>query len=210
MKNISMIITISLGCLVAGGCSLEDPGYSKDEFAQEMARAACGWVFSCCDNAEQSQFSTSSTEAGCRSQMRSGYSSLFLDADPQAWNPEDAFACVVALDDQVLQCPHSFDLSKYLEGCNVVAPSKNPGDFCESLWDCSTRFCKNGVCANPLPAGAKCSEEEPCQGDLRCLVGECQALEVDGAACTTGQECISGACGGGKCVVSSTYTCDGK
>ncbi len=210
MKKITVILAILWAGLTFSGCTLEDPGFSKDEFAQEMARAACGWVFTCCDSAEQGEFSAASTETGCRSQMRSGYTALFSDADPQAWNMEDAYECVASLDELVDQCPHSLDLSKYLEGCNVVSASKNPGDFCESLWDCSTRFCKNGVCANPLPAGAKCNVEEPCAGDLRCLVGECRALEVDGAACTTGQECISGACGGGKCVVSSTYTCDGS
>jgi len=93
--------------------------------------------------------------------------------------------------------------------CEVVSPTQQPGDACTHSWECTTHFCKGTVCANPITAGGSCAAGEPCEGSLVCVVGVCQALQPDGAICTVGTECMSGACGAGECYNSEKYTCDG-
>jgi len=107
-------------------------------------------------------------------------------------------------------CPRSYDPALEIDSRELVSPSKQAGDLCQNTWDCAIRFCKSGVCANPLPSGSSCAAGEPCQSGLRCINGACSVLQPDGAMCTAGSECFSGACGAGKCVVMPSYTCDGE
>jgi hypothetical protein len=142
--------------------------------------------------------------------MRSTYLSYYRDVEAAQWNAKDAVGCIDQINQALADCPANFDATAEADRCNLVASTKGPGDMCKNSWDCSTQFCKSGVCANPLPEGTTCAEGDRCAAGLRCVNGECKGLQPDGASCTIGTECISGACGGGKCVVSANYTCDGK
>lgn len=188
----------------------EDTSIVKEDFPQQMAEASCTWIFACCDTAERQTVTSATNQAGCVQQLRQSYQSQFLGADPGRWNGDVARAVVDAVRGAVETCPRSYDPAEELATRELVSPTKQAGDLCQNTWDCTTTFCKSGVCANPLPSGSSCAAGEPCQSGLRCITGTCSVLQPDGALCATGTECISGACGGGKCVVSPTYTCDGQ
>lgn len=205
--------TLVLTCAVAlAACwAEEDKKYDKNEFALALAEATCTWVDSCCDAPERDTLLGSGVDrTGCIADKRSDYATYFRDASPEQWNDDEAVSCVDAISELASSCPRAFDADREVDKCNLVTPNKNPGDMCDNSWDCTTKFCKSGVCANPLPENSSCTEGERCMEGLKCVSGTCTGLQPDGAACATGAECISGACGGGQCVVSEKYTCDGQ
>jgi hypothetical protein len=212
--------TILVVAICLTGCTTEkDTGLSKNDFAMEMAQATCNWLFHCCDGSEREDLGKGnwsqywqdvSTEAVCASKLSTKYFDQFRDAQASAWSTGAARSCIDGILESATSCPRSFDPDSALTQCNLVTATKSPGDMCQNTWECTTKFCKSGVCANPLKEGSTCSEKEPCTGGTRCLSGTCSALQPDNASCKQGLECISGACGGGKCVVSTTFTCDGK
>ena len=202
---------IGTGALIGAGCVPEDPQTSKLDFPASMAEAVCRWMATCCDAAEQTGMPGGGIDAStCASQLTTQYRTLFNDAEASRWDANAARELVDSVLEAAGSCPRAYDPADDLGQRELVTPTKQPGDMCTSTWDCSTKFCKSGVCANPLPAGSTCSSGEPCATGLRCIKGLCSELQPDGAVCTIGAECYSGACGGGKCVVLSTYTCDGK
>jgi len=202
-KPIALCALFALGT----GCTTEDPGITKEGFASAAAQATCNWVFACCDSAERTNYG--SDQSSCIASMSTTYTALYKDADPQAWDPKMARAQVDSVQGAAQSCPKSYDPTEILS-TGIVVPNAGPGDTCTNAWQCTTRFCKGTVCANPIKEGGLCSAGEPCAAGLRCVVDTCKPLQPDGAACVDGTECISGACGGGKCVNSPTYTCDGK
>jgi hypothetical protein len=208
MKPIALSVLVAL----AAGCTTEDPGITKEGFAQAAAQAVCTWAFACCDAAEQKSVAgAASDQSSCTVNLTATYAALYVDADVKDWDPKAARAQVDTVLAAAKNCPKAFDAMAILS-MGIVVPSKGPGDSCTNTWQCTTRFCKNTVCANPIKAGGSCSAGEPCEPGVRCVgdPGVCKALQPDGAACVNGNECISGACGGGQCVNSPTYTCDGK
>lgn len=207
---LGLILTLPVVVLGPPACTPEDPTVSKAAFPAAMAEAVCRWVTACCDQAEQQSQPGSGSEAACQSQVSSQYANLFQGADAELWNGTEAQSLVDQINRAAEECPKAFDPAYEVAKRTLVEPTKQPGDKCTDTWDCSTKFCLNGVCANPLAKDEACDQGEPCVAGLRCLSGVCSELQPDGAQCTTGAECISGACGGGQCVVSPTYTCDGK
>jgi hypothetical protein len=207
-----ILAALLVAVLALPACLEDEPKkYDKDEFAIELAQRACAWIYACCDTAEkETLLGAGATEASCVSTMTTTYSSLVADARDEDWNGTEAASCIDGIDETTATCPKSFDIAEELDDCKLVEATKQPGDMCESSWECTTKFCKSGVCANPLPKGSSCAAGERCAAGLKCINGECSGLQPDGSACTTGDECISGTCGGGKCVVSATYTCDGE
>ncbi len=207
-----MMRPIALSALIAlaAGCVAEDPGITKEGFAQAAAQAVCTWAFTCCDAMEQKAVAGNATDqSSCQVNLATTYAALYQTADPKAWDPKAARAQVDAVLGAAKSCPKAYDPMTVLS-TGIVLPNAGPGDTCSNTWQCTTKFCKGTVCANPIKAGGTCSANEPCELGLRCVVDTCKPLQPDGAACVDGTECISGACGGGKCVNSPTYTCDGK
>jgi hypothetical protein len=207
-KPIALVAVLAL----CPACTPEDPGLSKDQFSQAAAQAACTWIFACCDTAEQKNFAGNATDkSSCVVNLSTTYAALYKDADIQAWDPKAAQAQVDTVSAAAKSCPKTYDPMAVLSK-NIVLPNANPGDSCTNSWQCTTRFCKGTVCANPIKSGGSCSAGEPCETNLRCVTSTntCQALKVDNSTCVAGNECISGACGGGQCINSPTYTCDGK
>jgi hypothetical protein len=191
------------------GCPSPSPkAYNQAQFASAVADSICRWVTKCCDSAETSTFLGGT--ADCRSVQQSKYLAYFQSAKAQYWDSEGAASCADSIGSTGSTCERAFDPETEVSSCGLVSPTKKAGDLCETSFDCSTEFCKNGVCANPLSSGSTCKTGEVCASGLKCVSGVCKGLQVDGSACTTGSECISAACGGGKCIVSPTYTCDGK
>lgn len=201
-------------------CTTEDPVYQIEQFTTDMAQAYCLWIYgdsasqspACCDSEEQKQQLGGGSYSQCLSDMQQELSASLANIDPTLWRGNVAKACAATAVENALVCQRNYDLSFYkliTAECELVTPEKNPGDICASSWDCTTRFCKSGVCANPLPEDSACVEGDLCQGDSRCIDSVCTAPQVDGAACTSGDECISGSCGGGVCVNTTKYSCDG-
>jgi hypothetical protein len=212
MKKISVLLgSVFLSLGIFSGCGKEDPGYSKNDFAAEVATASCRWVYACCDSSEQKDYlKVTQDESACVKQITTQYLDLYSSADPKIWNSQEAKACTGQIQESSKTCPKAYDPAVAVDKCPLVNPTKNPGDSCATTWECTTKFCRLGTCANPITEGNSCQGNEPCAGDLRCINGVCKALQPDNAVCTQGRECYSGACGGGKCIVSSTYTCDGR
>lgn len=196
----------------------DDAGYNQSQFASELAKASCRWIFACCDAAEQQAkgSGTTWTETDCITQKTTAYLTTYQSADAKVWNGQAARDCVVAVQDKATKCPRSFDVDTQVSSCQFVAATKKPGDYCSNTWDCTTKFCKigtgdtQGVCANPLAENMACTAGEPCATGLRCAGGKCSALKVDGSSCSSGDECYAGGCVAGVCKVVPTYTCDGQ
>jgi len=207
----SRTAVLLLGVLTLSACFEEEPkSYDKNEFAGQLAEVACTWAFACCDSAEQATWLGSSmNQASCVSTLSASYVSLFGSASPDQWQGQDAAACIESLQELSASCPRAFDIDAEMDKCTLVKWTMEPGDLCQSNWDCSTKFCKNGVCAKPLASGSQCAAGDRCGTDLKCVNGTCVGLQPDGAACTDGSECYTGACAGGKCVSLANYTCDG-
>lgn len=206
------VIGLALGAiLVSMGCTPEDPQTTKEEFPTKMAEAACRWITGCCDSAEQTSIPGGGLDmAACSSQLTTQYRTMFSGASEALWDGVAAQGLVDTVLEAATTCPRAFDPDNEMAARELVTPTKQPGDPCENTWDCSTKFCKNTVCANPLPSGSSCAAGEPCASGLRCIGGSCKELQPDGSQCTDGFECYSGSCAAGKCLVTQTYTCDGK
>jgi hypothetical protein len=211
MRRMSAAVALVLFAALPG-CWIEEEETSigMGEFPSLMAEASCTWIFACCDTVERQTVTTATTQQGCVQQLRQSYQSQFQGAVSERWNGSVARGVVDAVRGSAETCPRSFDPADQIAASELVSFTKQAGDLCQNTWDCSTKFCKSGVCANPLPSGSSCAAGEPCKQGLRCTNGTCSVLQPDGAQCAVGTECISGACGAGKCVVSATYTCDGQ
>jgi hypothetical protein len=213
MRRAALLSAACAATLAA--CATEDPGLTKDFFPQAAAKAACAWIFACCDTSEQKLFAGNATdEVSCTSNLTTTYLNLYATADPNAWDPKAARAVVDTIQAASAgkACPKAFDPGATLAAAQIVTATKIPGKSCTNQWECTTHFCKNGVCALLGDLNEPCASNDQCdqQKKLRCIQGTCQGLQPDGAKCATGNECISGACGGGQCVNSANYTCDGK
>jgi hypothetical protein len=210
-----MRTTIVLLAAVAllGSCTSEPPGIDKLSFPSALAKATCGWIYKCCDTAEQKAY-LGTSEADCTAQYATNYGQLFSTADDKTWNPHEAQAIVDEVNTAKQTCPKTVDVNSIIAAHQIVAASKRPGDICTNTWECTTRFCRQGTCANPLPENSPCQATEPCQSPLRCVTSGtasvCKALKPNDSACTSSSECYSGACDGTKCITSPTYSCDGK
>jgi hypothetical protein len=205
------VIGLALGAiLVSMGCTPEDPQTTKEEFPTKMAEAVCRWITGCCDSAEQTSIPGGGLDLGaCSSQLATQYRTMFSSASEDLWNGLTAQELVDDVLEAATTCPRAFDPNVEMGSKELVTPTKQPGDLCENTWDCSTKFCKSGVCANPLPSGSSCAAGEPCADGLRCIEDSCKELQPDGAKCTVGAECYTGACLAGKCAMGP-YTCDGE
>lgn len=205
MRWLTMLCALTL--LTCG----DDPGYNNSQFASELAKVSCDWIFACCDSAEQLvKANNATTKSDCIAQKTAGYITVYQSADAKSWNAQSARDCVLAVESKGAKCPRAFDPDTEVGTCQFVLATKKPGDFCSNRWECTTKFCKNGVCANPLADGMACQVDEPCASPLRCANGKCGALKVDGSSCVAGDECYTGACVAGVCKVVPTYTCDGQ
>jgi hypothetical protein len=208
MRSTALVTLLTL--TLAGCFEEEEKTYDKNELAQALAEAECDWIFACCDSAEQdTKLGSGTSQSACVSSARSKYADLFRDADPEKWSGSAAAACLGTVRSAAESCPRAFDPVMEIDKCEMVAPDKKPGDLCQTSWDCTTKFCRSGTCANPLPDGSQCAPGDVCQTGLKCVNSTCVGLQPDGAACTVGDECYSGACGAGKCIASAKYTCDG-
>jgi hypothetical protein len=75
--------------------------------------------------------------------------------------------------------------------------------------DCATGLICGGqsTCVAPQPAGQPCSPGIAiCASDLACIAGTCTPKQANGAACSSYNECQSGACVGAVCVASMPFT----
>lgn len=217
--------TVALAFTTAS-CGTTDAPYEVADFSAEMAQTYCDWIYgdgvdvkACCDSAEQGTQPGAGNAAACLTEMTQTYNTMLKNIDPDAWSGGNASNCVRLVAELGKTCDRNFarNAAVLIRGtkCNLVRATAIAGDICSDDWECKTRFCKrstaggSGVCANPLPDGAACVEGDVCDGDAVCAVDKCKALQPDGAVCVDGTECFSGACGAGKCINSSTYTCDG-
>ena len=192
-------------------CGTTEPPYTTQSFSRGLSEAVCEWVEACCDAAEVRNQPGDGVRVACESELYNGYQTWLSGLAEADFRGDGAQACVAALSQRASSCPRSFDPDELLRNCDFAVPSLQAGDSgCTDHWQCSTRFCKSGICTNPLALGRSCVGGEICAEGLRCIGGVCAALQPDGAFCQAGNECISGTCGGGECVVSTNYTCDGK
>lgn len=224
MRNLACALGLVAATAFASavvGCGTDDPPYEISDFSRDAAATYCAWVYgdtaleqtACCDTAEQGQQPGAGSQASCVTEVLTDFQNMFQRVQPEAWNGGAAKSCVAQIAALAKTCGRNFEINAMdlvRNNCNLVTPTKQPGDTCTDNWDCSTAFCKSGVCANPIPNGDPCVDGDLCADKAVCTGGACKALQPDGAACTSGTECISGACGGGQCVNSSTYTCDGQ
>ena len=173
-----------VGVFALSACFEEEPKkYNKEEFASELAQAACVWIFACCDTPEkETLLGAGATEATCVSTLTAQYSSFVADASEDDWNKSEAVSCVDGIAEATSTCQRAFDVDSELDKCKLVEATQQPGDMCQSSWECTTKFCKSGVCANPLPDGSTCAAGERCAAGLKCVVGVCAGLQPDGSA----------------------------
>jgi hypothetical protein len=75
-------------------------------------------------------------------------------------------------------------------GTAVLAASCDGAGACppEQTQDCAPHACGATMCAGD------CLTDDDCQADLWCSAGICTLLRDDGAVCSGGNQCISGAC----------------
>jgi hypothetical protein len=204
----SLLVLVSVSLI---SC-FDDPGYDKTQFASEVAKVHCDWLFTCCDNAEQKDRVTATTELECVSQMTTTYLGVYSSADARVWNAQAAKGCVDALATSASACSRGFDPSSVAFGCQIVPTSKTLGQLCNNAFECTSKFCKSNICAEPFTDGMTCTTGDVCAGALRCVGGKCTSRKPDGSSCTSSDECVSAQCGGGKCYYdpAGAFTCDGK
>ena len=214
-------LAIYLLASVAFSCS-PDPTVSKAQFPAEIAQASCHYYFTCCVDSSQRQAKVAAaTESECNGDLTSQYAASYAAADERTWDGKAAQECVdqiqmvsykpVSGATSASYCKRGFDPAAAVLSCRMILPVLKAGDTgCTYNWQCTTQFCHSGTCANPIQAGYACAKGEPCASGLACVNGVCAGQKPDGSSCTVSDECISASCGGGKCVNSTRYTCDGQ
>lgn len=86
----------------------------------------------------------------------------------------------------------------------------SPGAPCFD-WQCSGGWCDAAALpptckAWPAP-GSPCAMGALCGPGAFCSAGTCKVLAGPGQPCVTATDCLSGACGGGKCAAAGTGPC---
>ena len=208
MRWLTMLCTLAL--LSCG----DDPGYNSGQFASELAKVHCDWIFSCCDSAaeQEQELGSKMTKSDCITKWTASYLDTYQSADPKAWNGQAARDCANVVANSTTTCPRTFDPAAKAFACPIVAATKSLGKLCTSAWECTSKFCKSGVCAEPFTDGMACGAGDVCAGSLRCAGGKCTGLKGEGLGCASSDECVSGQCSLGKCTYdpAAPYFCDGK
>jgi hypothetical protein len=103
-------------------------------------------------------------------------------------------------------------------GCEDPFEAKTAdGDTCGNDADCTSGWCDGdsfdtngnlmyGVCATKPGVGDPCPSYECADGGY-CMGGNCVAAQDDGADCTSGDQCASGACNGYDSSTGQPGTC---
>lgn len=214
MRRIVVILTgvLGLGALVGCGGSEDKPNplRTRDGFCAEWAKRACNdEVVDAC--------SAASVEA-CREAQEEHCQSL---VSSDAYRERDARACLdavrKALEDAELtgaevatvlrgEGPCSFSCVEVDDGCvepTVVGGGEecsDPDVVCDQGF-----YCDGSNCLARKREGQACSEETPCQEELKCAGEEgaqvCETRLGNGKECATDDDCQSGIC---------TQTADGN
>jgi hypothetical protein len=171
--------------VLAAGCN---DGPPIDDYVHRVFDLQCKQIFACCDAAESARLGLGATEEACR-EDRAGYEQLavnFLRADLD----EDLTSLDEAALESCLTAIEASSCSTYFErrdrNCErAFAPKVDVGGDCYSNLACRSGLCVGFVCV----------------GDTRAL----------GAACVSGDDCLSSNCLGGACAESaSVAACDGS
>jgi hypothetical protein len=188
-----------------------------DDVPAENARVACRKIFECCDAAERGGFSPPfTTEEECVASQRDFIESFFgstraaVEAGTIIYDGELARAC---FDVHAAQTCAEFATSLGLIGdttpdCeNALAGTISDGLSCDLDDECVTGYCESGVCRAVPIAGESCLSR--CAGGLHCSANGCVSRLVDGAACDSDDECVSGGCVGAPGMCGAPAICNG-
>lgn len=170
---------------LAAGCQ---DGPPIDDYVQRVLDLQCQRIFACCATAERDRFAFGATEVACREQ-RGAFEQLAvnaikedIDADLTVVDEGKLEACLASL--EASSCEDYFATRD--RNCEAAfTPRGENGD------DCSSNLaCRGGLCVSFT-----------CAGDTRPL----------GAACATGDDCLSSNCLAGHCAANPSFAaCDGS
>jgi hypothetical protein len=156
--------------------------------------------------------------AACRP-LRDGVGAAFFGT----CDPDEAFCCYADPANPGRGCSYPFTGEGMPRG-GTCKPAAAPGDACSvtpplvicqtgSSCDSESLRCVEDS-STPLAVGDTCVDDNfnllgDCQDSYCDFLGSssCEPLRADGADCSAGYECQSGACNGGSCGVNTT--CDG-
>ena len=179
--------TAALLGITALGAGCKD-GPPIDDYVHRVFDLQCKQIFACCAASERARFALGATEEACRAD-RAGYEQLAasfvradLDADILLVDEPALASCLTAI--EASSCAAYFERRD--RNCErAFAPTVETGG------DCSSNLaCRGGLCVSFV-----------CVGDTRAL----------GAACASGDDCLSSNCQAGACAESeSLAACDGS
>jgi hypothetical protein len=220
-----LLLSLLAGLVSCGS----DPVQTKAQFPSAVAQAICQYYWTCCaDPTQRAVKITAASQADCVTQVATQYAAMYQSADEKIWDGKAAQACVdkvllastapVGNTPSTTYCQRGYDPNAAVLGCTPppILPTKTGGDSCMYSWQCKTQFCRGatttaqGTCHNPLVGGDTCQPTEPVAAGSACVQGLVVAQKPDNSSCTYSEECISASCGGGKCVASTRFTCDGQ
>ncbi len=168
---------------LAAGCQ---DGPPIDDYVQRVFDLQCQRIFSCCPAAERDRFGFGATEEACRAdraayeQLAAGSIRSDLDADLTVLDESALASCLTSL--EASSCSAYFERRD--RNCeSAFTPLVENGGDC---W--SNLACRGGLCVDYV-----------CVGDTRPL----------GAACTSGDDCLSSNCLDGACAESPSFAACG-
>ena len=168
---------------LAAGCQ---DGPRIDDYVHRVFDLQCRQIFACCAAAGRDHFGLGATEEACRAD-RAGYEQLAvnfiradLDADLTVVDEAALASCLTTI--EASSCSTYFERRD--RNCErAFAPTVDDGG------DCSSNLaCRGGLCVDFV-----------CVGDTRPL----------GAACASGDDCLSSNCQGGACAESASLAACG-
>jgi hypothetical protein len=173
---------LGIAALVAS-CS---DGPPLDDYVHRVFDLQCKQIFACCDAAERVHLGLGATEEECRAD-RAGYEQLAvnfiksdLDADLAVVDEAALASCLTTI--EASSCSTYFERRD--RNCErAFAPTVEPGGDCNSNVACRSGLCVGFVCV----------------GDTRAV----------GAACESGDDCLSSNCQGGACAASAVVAACG-
>jgi hypothetical protein len=194
-------------------------GPTAGQACADLAAAECQKISQCNPWYLQKYFGDVDT---CKMRYTSTSCSSYLGLANSSDTPSTYEACAAAITSA--NCQQWLDSDAVLNACLPTPGMLASGATCGTAAQCQTANCNfpsGGTCGTCGPqngAGAQCTSDGQCSGNLFCISGQCGMPGGAGATCSSTAPCVNSlACAGGRCAIaakageacSSTLPCDG-
>lgn len=196
----SALLVLSTACGDAGTAPDPDP-IALEAVPIRLAQLECGKTYECCsaEEIDRHRFAGSS-EANCSTNRATVHSQLVVqvrEAETLGYVRYDASGMARCLENLENGTCGNLATDRCPEG---LIPLVLPGGTCRETFECIGGNCigggggTDGICGEPLPAGAPCRTDFDCQGRYCPPDGTCTTRGAAGATCSRDDDCVSAWC----------------